>query len=82
MILYFITGFVLQGNKLRKRLGWQKYVLRNIGESSSTAAESPANTELAARLENSVIEEEHNNSDSIMEVGENATDDQVGQQHS
>lgn len=69
----------MQGNKLRKRIDWQKYVLPKIGVSSSTAGESPANAELAVRLENTTIEKP-NNSDSKTEAIDKSTDDQVEQQ--
>uniref|UniRef100_A0A7N0USL4 HTH La-type RNA-binding domain-containing protein n=1 Tax=Kalanchoe fedtschenkoi TaxID=63787 RepID=A0A7N0USL4_KALFE len=69
----------VQGDKLRKRSGWEKYILPNIIKSSS-AVENVANGELATRLENTVLEEKPLHSDLKLEDGANkSTNDEVEQ---
>uniref|UniRef100_A0A7N1A2A6 HTH La-type RNA-binding domain-containing protein n=1 Tax=Kalanchoe fedtschenkoi TaxID=63787 RepID=A0A7N1A2A6_KALFE len=69
----------VQGDKLRRRNGWEKYILPNIVESSSSAVENLANGELATRLENTMLEEKSLLSDSKLDVEAKAAEDQVGQ---
>ncbi|KAL9690751.1 hypothetical protein QQ045_011159 [Rhodiola kirilowii] len=69
----------VKGDKLRKRTDWEKYILPNIVEPSSTAVENVANGELASHLNNTVLGEESFHRDFKLEVEDKATDDQARQ---
>ncbi|KAL9671459.1 hypothetical protein QQ045_009027 [Rhodiola kirilowii] len=66
----------VQGDKLRKRSNWKKYILPEALKSSFTAVETPANEVPIANL---VLEEKPIHSDSELKVEDEATDDQARQ---